>query len=155
MRRFATGVTIITTRSAEGAIAGFTANAVASVSSEPPMLLICVNRSASSHPILSASGIFTVNILALEQRAVAERFASGEPSERFEGIAHEPGASGAPVITGSLAHFDCTLAEEYTAGTHTIFLGNVVACAARDGEPLGYYDRAYRDFHLGATASQP
>jgi flavin reductase (DIM6/NTAB) family NADH-FMN oxidoreductase RutF len=151
MRRFATGVTIITTRAPDGAVAGFTANAFASVTADPPMVLICVNRTASSHPIIAESRFFTVNVLALEQRTVAQRFASGEPSERFDGIAYELGATGAPVLTGSLAHFDCTLAEEHTAGTHTIFLGNVVACDSRDGAPLGYYDREYRDFRIDAS----
>ncbi len=148
MRRFATGVTVITTRSADGAIAGFTANAFASVSAEPPMVLICVNRTASSHAALSANALFTVNILALEQRDIAERFAGGEPTQRFAGIAHAPGATGAPVLAGALAHFDCTVAEEYSAGTHTIFVANVVACDSREGDPLGYYDRTYRDFNI-------
>jgi len=149
MRHVPTGVTVITTVH-DGHDAGFTANAFASISADPPMLLICVNRSASSHGLISASGIFCVSLLAREQRAIAEKFAGGEPKERFTGVEIERGTLGTAIIARSLAHFDCRLAEEHTAGTHTIFIGQVVACNSRPGEPLGYYDRTYRDFGLSA-----
>lgn len=145
MRRFATGVAIVTTRF-EGRIHGFTANAFASVSAEPPTLLICVSRTARAHPLISAAQHFCVNVLALEQRALAERFAGGEPSQRFDGVAYHDGATGSPILHDTLAHFDCRLGEELTASTHTIFLGDVIDAGSRDGEPLGYFDRAYRDF---------
>ncbi len=148
MRRFATGVAIVTTVHQER-IHGFTANAFASVSAEPPTVLICVNRGATAHPLISASQRFCVNILALEQRALAERFAGGEPRQRFEGVAHRPGPSGSPILEGTLAHVDCSLAEELTASTHTIFLGTVLEVGWREGAPLGYFDRAYRDFGIG------
>jgi len=149
MRHVPTGVTVITTLH-DGLDAGFTANAFASVSADPPMLLICVNRSASSHGLISASGVFCVNLLALEQQAIAEKFAGGDPKERFSGVALERGLLGTAIIAGSLAYFECRLAEEHTAGTHTIFIGEVVACDSRSGEPLGYYDRTYRNFGLSA-----
>ena len=149
MRHVPTGVTVITTLH-DGNDAGFTANAFASVSADPPMLLICVNRSASSHGLISASGVFCVNLLALEQQAIAEKFAGGDPKERFSGVALERGLLGTAIIAGSLAYFECRLAEEHTAGTHTIFIGEVVACDSRSGEPLGYYDRTYRNFGLSA-----
>jgi len=149
MRHVPTGVTVITTLH-DGLDAGFTANAFASVSADPPMLLICVNRSASSHGLISASGVFCVSLLALEQQAIAEKFAGGDPKERFSGVALERGPLGTAIIAGSLAHFECRLAEEHSAGTHTIFIGEVVACDSRSGEPLGYYHRTYRDFGLSA-----
>ena len=149
MRHVPTGVTVITTLHDDND-AGFTANAFASVSADPPMLLICVNRSASSHGLISASGVFCVNLLALEQQAIAEKFAGGDPKERFSGVALERGLLGTAIIAGSLAYFECRLAEEHTAGTHTIFIGEVVACDSRSGEPLGYYHRTYRDFGLSA-----
>lgn len=149
MRHVPTGVTVITTLH-DGMDAGFTANAFASVSADPAMLLICVNRSASSHGLISASGVFCVSLLALEQRAIAEQFAGGDPKERFSGIALERGPLGTAIIAGALAHFECRLAEEHSAGTHTIFIGEVVDCDSRTGEPLGYYDRTYRDFGLSA-----
>jgi flavin reductase (DIM6/NTAB) family NADH-FMN oxidoreductase RutF len=145
MKRFATGVAVVTT-TAESRIHGFTANAFASVSADPPTVLICVNRSARAHPLISASQRFCVNILALEQRALAEQFADGEPQTRFDGVAYRFGPSGSPILAGTLAYVDCTLGEELTAGTHTIFLGNVIEAGERDGAPLGYYDRRYRNF---------
>jgi flavin reductase (DIM6/NTAB) family NADH-FMN oxidoreductase RutF len=149
MRRFATGVAIVTTAH-EGRIHGFTANAFASVSAEPPTVLICVNRGATAHPLIASSQRFCVNLLALEQQALAERFAGGEPRSRFEGVPYRIGESGSPILEGTLAHVDCLLAEEVTASTHTIFLGNVLEAGYRDGEPLGYFNRAYRDFGVSA-----
>ncbi len=147
MRRFVTGVSIVTT-SLDGRIHGFTVNAFASVSAEPPTVLICVNRIATAHPLIAASQRFCVNILALEQRALAERFAGGEPRSRFEGVAYRIGPSGSPVLEGTVAHVDCLVTEELTASTHTIFLGEVLEAGSRDGSPLGYFDRAYRDFGI-------
>jgi flavin reductase (DIM6/NTAB) family NADH-FMN oxidoreductase RutF len=149
MRCFPTGVTIVTTAH-RGTIHGFTVNAFASVSVAPPTVLICVNRDARAHPLISASQGFCANILALEQRELAERFAGGEPHSRFAGVEHRPGPSGSPILEGALAYLDCALAEELTASTHTIFLGTVLDAGHRAGQPLGYFDRAYRDFGLGA-----
>jgi flavin reductase (DIM6/NTAB) family NADH-FMN oxidoreductase RutF len=149
MRMFASGVAVITTVH-DGRIHGFTANAFASVSAEPPTVLICVNRTARAHPLISASQRFCVNILALEQRELAERFAGGDPVERFEGVEYTAAPSGSPLLAGTIAHFDCMLGEEMTASTHTIFLGSVIDVASREGAPLGYFDRAYRNFGVGA-----
>jgi len=148
MRRFATGVAVVTTAH-QGRIHGFTVNAFASVSAAPPTVLICVNRGATAHPLIASSQRFCVNILALEQRTLAQRFAGGEPRSRFAGVAYHLGPSGSPILEGTLAHVDCTLAEELSASTHTIFLGTVIDAGWRDGEPLGYFDRAYRDFGIG------
>jgi flavin reductase (DIM6/NTAB) family NADH-FMN oxidoreductase RutF len=153
MRRFATGVAIVTT-SLDGRIHGFTVNAFASVSAEPPTVLICVNRIATAHPLIAASQRFCVNILALDQRKLAERFAGGEPRSRFEGVAYTIGPSGSPVLDGTVAHVDCAVTEELTASTHTIFLGNVLDAGWREGEPLGYFNRTYRDFGITAGPAQ-
>ena len=147
MRRFATGVSIVTTTH-DGRIHGFTVNAFASVSVAPPTVLICVNRGATAHPLIATSQRFCVNILALEQRILAERFAGGEPRSRFEGVDYRIGPSGSPILEGTLAHVDCVLTEELTASTHTIFLGTVLDAGWREGEPLGYFDRQYRDFAI-------
>ena len=147
MRRFATGVAIVTTAH-DGHVHGFTANAFASVSAEPPTVLICVNRSGSAHPLIASSQRFCVNILALEQRELAQRFAGGEPRSRFEGVAYRRGATGSPILEGTIAYLDCANEEELTASTHTIFIGRVVDAGWRDGAPLGYFDRAYRDFGI-------
>ena len=147
MRRFATGVTIVTTTGG-GTVHGFTANAFASVTADPPMLLICVNRAANSHPIISAAGVFCVNILALDQQNVAERFAQRSAGNKFDALDWHEGTTGSAIIDGSLAYFDCTLAEEHTAGTHTIFIGTVVECGSTSGVPLGYFDGSYKDFKV-------
>jgi flavin reductase (DIM6/NTAB) family NADH-FMN oxidoreductase RutF len=149
MRRFATGVTIVTTAH-EGSIHGFTVNAFASVTADPPTVLVCVNKTARAHPIIAESGSFCVNILGLEQRPVAEIFTTADPKDRFEAIAHRAGPSGSPILDGVLAYVDCAVEEEITAGTHTIFIGRVLESGERSGPPLGYYDRAYRDFGIEA-----
>ncbi len=145
LRRFATGVAVVTTTLDER-IHGFTVNAFASVSAEPPTVLICVNRTARAHALIAASQRFCVNILAAEQQALAEQFADREPQMRFDGVVYGFGPSGSPVLAGTLAHVDCTLGAELTSGTHTIFLGSVIEAEERDGAPLGYYDRRYRNF---------
>jgi flavin reductase (DIM6/NTAB) family NADH-FMN oxidoreductase RutF len=148
MRRFPTGVTIVTTL-ADGVPYGFTANAFTSVSADPPMVLICVNREASAHPMISRASIFCVNILAAGQAEIAKLFADhGRRTDRFEGLSTRRAATGAPVIDGCLAYVDCRLAEEHTAGTHTLFLGEVLDTGSIDGRPLGYLNGAYRDFGI-------
>jgi flavin reductase (DIM6/NTAB) family NADH-FMN oxidoreductase RutF len=145
MRRFPTGVTLVTT-SLDGRAKGFTANAVASVSIDPPKVLVCVSRKARSHPIISQAGRFCVNLLTVEQEDLARRFASKANGDPFADVPHRAGRTGAPIIEGALAYLDCELAEEYSAGTHTIFIGTVVGCGSRDGTPLGYFNATYRDF---------
>jgi flavin reductase (DIM6/NTAB) family NADH-FMN oxidoreductase RutF len=145
MRRFPTGVTVVTTI-LDGTPKGFTANAFASVSAEPPMVLICVNRRARSHPLIARAGHFCVNILRLDQQCVAERFATRGEDDPFATIAYRSERTGSPVLEDSLAYLDCKLAEEHTAGTHTIFIGEVLRCGSRDGAPLGYFNATYRDF---------
>jgi flavin reductase (DIM6/NTAB) family NADH-FMN oxidoreductase RutF len=145
MRRFPTGVTIVTTM-LEGKPKGFTANAVTSVSADPPTVLVCVNRQARSHPLISQAGRFCVNLLRFEQRALAERFASREAPDPFAALGYERAATGSPILEGVFAYLDCELAEEYSAGTHTIFIGSVVASGFDDGAPLGYFNAGYRDF---------
>ena len=149
MRRFATGVTIVTTVYQERNH-GFTANAFASVTSDPPTVLVCVNRGAASHEMIAQSAIFCVNILALEGRSIAERFARSATTDKFEGVPFRTGTTGAPILPGTLAYFDCTLFEEHIAGTHTVFLGRVVDVGVHQGSPLGYFDGDYRDFGLTA-----
>ena len=153
MRRFATGVAIVTT-SLDGRIHGFTVNSFASVSADPPTVLICVNRSATAHPLIAASQRFCANILSLEQRRLAERFAGGEPRSRFEGVTYTIGPSGSPVLDGTVAYVDCAVTEELTASTHTIFLGEVLEAGWHEGEPLGYFNRTYRDFGITTAPTE-
>lgn len=142
MRRIASSVAVITTAH-DGHLHGMTATAVTSVSAEPPRLLIVVNRSTRSHPLITASRIFVVNILADSQRSLGEHFAR-KGDNQFEGIAFDLGPSGSPIIRDAAAHLECTLVSETDMGTHTIFVGQVVGGGVSGSNPLLYHDGAYK-----------
>ncbi len=147
MGRFATGVTIVTSRLGEE-LHGMTANAVTSVSLDPPLLLVCVDRSADSHDIIERSGIFAVSILARGQEALSDHFAikEGDVAHRLDDVPHHTRSTGAPIIDGSLAYLDCRVVERYAGGDHTIYLGEVVdAGTLNDGEPLIFYQGRYTE----------
>jgi len=149
MRRFPTGVTVVTSVK-DGEPRGVTVSAFASVSLEPPSVLICVNREARSYLFISTSRIFCVNVLRADQRALAERFAARIRERQFEGVPHFIDRTGAAVIEGVLAHFDCEVMQEHHAGSHSIFIGRVVSLGVSAGTPLGYFDGTYHDFGLRA-----
>jgi flavin reductase (DIM6/NTAB) family NADH-FMN oxidoreductase RutF len=145
MGRFATGVTIVTSRLGEE-LHGMTANAVTSVSLEPPLVLICVDKSADSHDIIDGGGIFALNILSLEQEGLADDFAvkEGVAAHRLDGVPHHTRTSGAPIIEGSLAYLDCRVVERCPGGDHTIFIGEVVGAGRlNDYGPLIFYQGSY------------
>ena len=127
MGRFATGVTVVTT-GADGEVHGMTANAVTSVSLEPMMLLLCVDKDADSHEILSRAGVFAVNILSDNQQEISNRFAIKDDAgtHSLDGVPHTIGMTGAPILEGALAYLDCRTVTEQEAGDHTIFIGEVV-----------------------------
>ncbi len=147
MRHVATGVTVVTSLR-DGEPRGITVNALASVSLEPPSLLICINREARSYLFISTSRVFCVNVLAGEQRALAEHFAGKVRDRQFDDVAYRIDATGAPVLDGTIAHFDCELADEYQFGSHSILIGRVLSCAARPGSPLGYFNGGFHDFGI-------
>ncbi len=139
---FPTGVTIITTREADGTPRGFTANSFTSVSLDPPLLLVSIAKSAASLPVFEAAGHFAVNILDDGQRAVSALFAS-RSLEKFTQTEWRPGVHGAPLIGGTLAWFECSRHQTVAAGDHVILIGRVVDFAAGDGNPLGFLRGAY------------
>jgi flavin reductase (DIM6/NTAB) family NADH-FMN oxidoreductase RutF len=144
--RWASGVTIVTTRNAATPV-GMTVSSFASVSWQPPQILICVNRQAHTHAVIEASGYFAVNILAVGHLEWGLRFAGLLPAitDRFQGIVWLTAATGAPILPGVLGWLDCRLHQALPSGDHTIFVGEVVACGVRgDGEPLLYYQRHWR-----------
>lgn len=152
MRRLASGVVIVTTLH-DGQRSGLAMTGVTSVSAEPPVLLICVNRSASSHDLISRSKRFCVNVLHESDTEVAARFATSHLREtRFSDREWVPLATGAPALTGCLASFDCAVENALAAATHTVFFGSVldVRLWAEDVNPLLYWDGAYR---LGAPVT--
>ena len=144
MRHLAASVTLITTRH-EGRRGGLTATAVCSVSADPPQILVCVNKTASAHDPIGHAGFFCVNILAPEHRKIAERFAGMdgvEGDERFADMGEwSTLATSAPVLKGCPVSFDCKLVAELAAGTHTIYIGQIVDITLDAGAvPLVYAD---------------
>lgn len=142
MRALAAGVTVITT-CADGRINGMTATAVCSVSASPPRLLVVINRETASHGLLERGAAFAVNILADGQEHLASRFAK-KLEDPFADVAFARGETGCPLIEGALATFDCRLHARHEAGSHSIFVGEVVAVRAQEAEPLLYFSGGYR-----------
>jgi flavin reductase len=147
MRHFPTGVTVVTSVR-EGEPRGLTVSAFAGVSADPPLVLICINREARSYLYISTSKIFCVNILAGNQRALAERFAGKLRERQFEGVEYGVDVTGAAVLRGTVAHLDCEVVEEHHAGSHSIFIGKVLSAESRPGSPLGYYNGEFHDFGI-------
>jgi flavin reductase (DIM6/NTAB) family NADH-FMN oxidoreductase RutF len=141
-----TGVAVIAARNPQGQLCGLTANAVASLSLDPPLVLACVDLTADSHDCIISAGAFSINVLDSEGERLARRFAAWDLDEKFTGIAHHPELSGAPVLDVALAWVDCRLRETHAGGDHSIFIGEVLAGDAREGTPLLYYRSGYGRF---------
>ncbi|CAN5882781.1 flavin reductase family protein [soil metagenome] len=140
---FATGVTIVTARDATGQRVGLTANSFNSVSLSPPLVLWSLARSAGSMPAFERGSHYAINILAAEQHGLAERFAS-KAADRFAGVEFREGASGAPVLEGAAAVFECFNRSQYEEGDHVIFVGEVERCERRTGaQPLIFHGGRY------------
>jgi 4-nitrophenol 2-monooxygenase / 4-nitrocatechol 4-monooxygenase, reductase component len=134
---FASGVTVITALH-DGRSFGTTASAVTSLSLEPPMLLICMNKQSETGRAVARSKRFGVNILGADQVDLAERFAQ-KGGDKFAGVAITPGKWGEPLFDDALATLECRVAEETAGGTHWVFLAEVESGAARGGVPLAYF----------------
>ena len=143
MGRFATGVTIVTTHGADGTPYGLTASAVASISLDPPLVMISIDRKAESFPHFYASKVFAVNILSAEQEALSGAFAKSG-GDKFAGVEYETNADGVPLLPGSLAQLECRIAASHEAGDHVIHLGEVERTSVADAEPLLYFSGGYR-----------
>lgn len=126
-----------------GAPRGLTANAVASVSLDPPLVLACVEHGADTHDCIERAGAFAISILGADDEVYARRFADYPADRKFNGIAYRAEVTGAPVLDEALAWVDCRLWATYDGGDHTIFVGEVVAGDAEDGSPLLYFRGGY------------
>lgn len=145
MRQTVSGVSVITTDGDHGRF-GMTVSSVTSVSAEPPLLLVCVNRSSVAHDAIAGNQRFAVNTLAAHQQSVAASFAGSNafgPAYEFEHGSWSMTASGLPVLTEAAAIFDCQLDTAIKAGTHTIFIGRVNEAFGSDHSPLAYSNREY------------
>ena len=144
---FATGVTIVTARAVGGELIGLTANSFNSVSLEPPLVLWSLARAAGSLPALSTGSHYAINILAADQKDLAERFAARRDG-RWSGVAWTEGVGGAPLLTGSAAVFECFNRSRYEEGDHVIFVGEVERCSHRAGAaPLLFHGGRFYTEH--------
>lgn len=140
--RFATGIAVITTLGEDGRPYGLTINSFVSVSMDPPMISWNVIRGSTAHQTISRAGRFVVNILAKDQRAVAQKM-TGPIEHRFADVPYYSSSSGLPVISGTLATFECDTHAMIAAGDHDIVLGTVTQFQHREGRPLVYWQGAY------------
>ena len=140
-----TGVSVVTTDGAGGRM-GLTVSSMASVSADPPMLLVCINRRSPIVPRIRAHAAFAVSVLGAHQSPIADMFAgrpaAGAPYD-FARTRWELGVTGAPLLAEAAATFDCVVASTVEAGTHTIVIGDVVQAARGAAVPLAYTRRRY------------
>ena len=142
MGRFASGVTVVTTKTKDDKPSGITVSAFSSVSLEPPLILVCIDKRASVHDILEEGHHFAVNVLAESQEVISRRFASKDP-DRFAGIGYTEGIAGDPLLTDALACIECRVVHAYPGGDHTIVVGEVERTSVSDGKPLAYFRGGY------------
>lgn len=150
---FTTGVTVITTLNGDAPV-GFTANSFSSVSLDPPLALFSIGHAASCLPALEASGKFVVNVLHVDQEPVARQF-TRKVGDRFEGLATEIWRTGAPVLSGCMANFECETHHAFDAGDHRVFIGRILRVhhdAAH--EPLVFLRGGYRRVHTDSPTDE-
>lgn len=146
MARFASGVTVVTTRDAGGRAQGFTASAFSSLSLEPPLVLVCLEKRAQSHPAFMAATHLAISILAADQAEVALHFARKQ-ADKFAGVTTVPGpVTGLPLIPGAVVHLECRLYARLDGGDHTILVGEVLRAETAEREPLLHYNRQFGRF---------
>lgn len=143
---FASGVTVLTTRSGDEDF-GATASAMSSLSLEPPMLLVCLNTRSSTQEAIHASGVLGVNILDEDQGVIAEQFAAPR-GDKFAGVDVVRGVGEVPLLGAALAYCECRVVDSVVAGTHRVFLTKVVRATAREGSPLTYFRGTFGRFEV-------
>jgi 3-hydroxy-9,10-secoandrosta-1,3,5(10)-triene-9,17-dione monooxygenase reductase component len=144
MACFATGVVVITAAGDDGP-AGMAVNSFVSVSLEPPLVMFCAAKTSTTWPKVYAAGHFCANVLSADQEDLARRFA--RKGDRFAGVAHRPGITGAPVIEAVHAHLECAIVDTHEAGDHVLAIGQVLDLGAdQQALPLLFYRSSYRLF---------
>lgn len=144
---FATGVTIVTACTPTGELVGLTANSFNSVSLSPPLVLWSLAQAASSLAAFTKGSHYAINILAADQKELAERFSS-KRADRWADVAYTEGLSGAPLLDGVVASFECFNRSRYEEGDHVIFVGEVERCSHRDGAaPLLFHGGRFYTEH--------
>ena len=140
--RFSSGVCVITTKDESERLHGITVSAFSSVSLEPPLILVCIEKRAYSHRAFEESSFFNVNILSETQQHFSDHFASHLP-DKFDGIEYFESEKGLPFLKDALAHLECRLKYAHKGGDHTIFVGEIEKSSVRDGKPLIYFHGNY------------
>jgi flavin reductase (DIM6/NTAB) family NADH-FMN oxidoreductase RutF len=140
--RFASGVTVVTTRDAAGSDQGMTVSAFCSLSLEPALILICIEKTASAYAALVEAPGFVVNILSAAQEQIARRFSTVDV-DRFEGVGFTRSADGYPILDDVLSVIECRRISLHDGGDHTIIVGEVDASRVEEGVPLLYYRGGY------------
>ncbi len=139
---FASGVTVVTLQY-EGQLHGLTVSSFCSLSLEPPLVLICIDRRFQSHDLIQQAGMFAVNILAEDGEWMSRHFAS-RATDKFAVVPYHIGQTGVPLLNSALATIECRLFDTFPGGDHSIFVGEVMAATARDNaQPLLYYRGGY------------
>ena len=152
--QFCTGVTIITTID-DGEPVGFACQSFAALSLEPPLVLFCPTKTSRSWAAIERSGVFCVNVLAEEQQSTCARFGSREP-DKFAGIDWTASPLGSPILTGSLAHVDCSLESVHDGGDHWVVFGRVSSLSEiREERPLLFYRGQYTGIEPDKTVPAP
>jgi flavin reductase (DIM6/NTAB) family NADH-FMN oxidoreductase RutF len=143
MGHFATGVTVITTKDADGAPQGLTANAFMSLSLNPPLVIISVDKGATCYGCFAPGNGFTVNVLSEDQEDVSRRFAT-KGIDKFADLKWHAGANGAAVIDGALGQVECKITACHDGGDHTIVVGEILNVAAEGERPLLFFKGKYQ-----------
>ncbi|MFI2518981.1 flavin reductase family protein [Streptomyces sp. NPDC018693] len=143
LARWPSGVAVVTTLDRNGARRGFTATAFSSLSSSPPLVLVCLDRSADCHPVFHAAEAMAVHLLRDDQAQLATRFAS-KAVDKYAGLPSTPGLGQVPLLGGVLARLECELVNRLDGGDHVILVGLVRRSEVFSGQPLVYCGRAFR-----------
>lgn len=144
MSRFASGVTVVTTKTEANQPSGLTVSSFASLSLEPPLVLVCIDKRASIHDLLTEGRYFAVNVLAEAQEILSRRFAARD-TDRFSGVGYAEGVTGVPVLSDVLAAIECRIVHAYSGGDHTIIVGEVERTFVSEGKPLTYFRGGYTE----------
>lgn len=143
LSQFATGITVITTRLANGSLLGLTASSFNSVSLTPPLVLWSLSEQASSLPVFSGNSHYVINILGAGQAALAQQFAHKSSANRFDGVKYSLSRTGQPVLHGVSAWFECHNRSRYPEGDHVIFVGEVEHCEVSPQPALVFHDGGF------------
>jgi len=148
LKLWASGVTVVTSKTDNLGLKGMTATSFSSVSIDPPQILVCINKTADTGDAVLEGKNFAINILKSDQQEISNQFAGGaSQEERFANVNWHEGVGGSPVFDDALASIECTVVQQVLAGTHWVVIGEVQNVNCNSGEPLLYYNSGYREIN--------